>query len=277
MRAYLAPLAVAVAERTGAPWATLDLDDDDEHLLREQGREGEAEAYGRLLSAFGEAFAWVSLASPDEAAAVESRHGLSAVVVPNAVSTRHGTVARDERTSDPLTLLFVSNLTYQPNVDAAESLVREVLPGVRERVSRGVVAELVGRYEPGGRVEKLAGLEGVRLAGYVDDLRASYERADVVVAPLRHGAGTRIKVLEALSYGVPVVTTRAGAAGLGAEAGVHLLVAETPEESAAAVAGIASDQRLARSLVHNGRALVEQHFDRAVVARRLLELMPVDL
>lgn len=274
IRAYLAPLAVAVAERIGAPWSTLDLDDDDERLLGEQTYGEEARAYGRLVATFGDAFAWLSLASPDEAAAVAERHGLRTVVVPNAVAVEPAVAIRSPRGRSPLTLLFVSNLSYGPNVAAAETLASQVLPRVRRALGQEVRANLVGRYERGGRVEALAALDGVELAGYVDDLRSVYDHADVVVAPLEHGAGTRIKVLEALAFGVPVVTTRAGAAGLGAENGIHLLLADDPKQAAAAVIRIADDPALAASLSRQGHALVAQHFDRAVVGRRLRELMP---
>ena len=274
IRAYLAPLAVAVAERCRAPWSTLDLDDDDERLLAELGRGEEARAYGRLVGTFAGAFAWVSLASPDEAAAVAKRHRLPTIVVPNAVAVEDPVARGSRHGQEPLTLLLVSNLTYEPNVDAAERLARGVLPRVRRLLGSEVDAELVGTFEPGGRVDALGALDGVHLAGHVDDLRVPYSRADVVVAPLAHGAGTRIKVLEALSFGVPVVTSPAGAAGLGARDGIHLLLADGAEQTAAAVARVAIDHALADSLVQCGRALVLERFDRSAVCRQLVELMP---
>ena len=96
MRSYLAPLGTAVAERLGAPWRTLDLDDDDAALARALGDPDEAAAYDRLLGVFGPLFDGVSAASPAEAAAIAARHGFAVQPVPNAVEIppRHrGTAA----------------------------------------------------------------------------------------------------------------------------------------------------------------------------------------
>jgi glycosyltransferase involved in cell wall biosynthesis len=274
VRAYLAPLGVAVAERIRAPWATLDLDDDDARLLEEQGDEVEARAYRRLLETFGHSFAWLALASPEEAREVAERHGLPTTVLPNAVRLSRRAAELVQPESPYLTLLFVGNLTYEPNVEAAETLARDVLPRVRRTLDRDVRAELVGSFDPDGRVAALGVLDGVELIGHADDLDACYARADLVAAPLRHGGGTRIKVLEAFSFGVPVVTTQVGAAGLGAEDGRHLLIADGAKQIAAAVSRLASDDQLAAFLAREGRALVAERFSAEIVGRLLCELMP---
>jgi glycosyltransferase involved in cell wall biosynthesis len=271
VRAYLAPLAVAVAEQLGAPWATLDLDDDDEHLLDRQGNRNDARAYGRILETFGPEFAWLSLAAPEDAARVADRHGLRTVVIPNSVSlpaTAGGSRTQSGRPS----LLFVGNLTYAPNVEAAEQLVAEILPRVRGLVGQEVVVDLVGAFDPTGPVGALAAHDGVAVRGYVDDLEDCYARADLVVVPLSQGAGTRIKLLEALAAGVPVVTTTIGAAGLGAEHGRHLLIADGAQPLATAVARILLDEALAADLARDGRSLVEERFSSSVVGQQLTAL-----
>lgn len=272
LRAYLAPLAVAVAEQASAPWATLDLDDDDQQLLASEGRTHEADAYGRLLETFGPAFRWLSLASPEDAARVARRHGLATTALPNSVVVPSTPPGRSRRQSGRRSLLLVGNLAYAPNVEAAEVLVSDILPGVRSLTGEIVVVDLVGRFEPGGPVEVLADCEGVTAHGHVDDLDAAYARADVAVVPLARGSGTRIKLLEALAAGVPVVTTGVGAAGLEVEGGRHLLLADGAADVAAAVASVLRDERLAASLVRAGRALVQQRYSSAVVARQLQSL-----
>ena len=131
-RSYLAPLGIALAERIGSDWVTLDLDDDDEQLERSAGNEDAAASYGRLVAVFGPLFRRVSLAAPAEAAAVAARHGLAAVVVPNAVADDRApeAAARAPGPVPGLSILFVGNLTYWPNADAARRLAREVLPAV---------------------------------------------------------------------------------------------------------------------------------------------------
>jgi polysaccharide biosynthesis protein PslH len=106
-------------------------------------------------------------------------------------------------------------------------------------------------------VRALAG-NGVEVTGTVADLSPLYERAGVVVVPLRYGGGTRIKILEALAYGRPVVTTAAGAAGLAVTHEQHVLVADDPAAMAAAVARLGSDPALVSRLAVNGRRLVEE-------------------
>jgi glycosyltransferase involved in cell wall biosynthesis len=272
VRAYLAPLAVAVAEQLSAPWSTLDLDDDDEHLLDRQSDRNEARAYGRILATFGEEFAWLSLAAPEDAARVASRHGLRTVVIPNSVSLPAIPVGGSRRSGGPRSLLLVGNLTYAPNVEAAQRLVVKILPRVRALVGEAVTVELAGAFDPAGPVPALAAHDGVVVRGYVDDLDDCYARADLVVVPLSRGTGTRIKLLEAFAAGVPVVTTPTGAAGLGTEHGTHLLIAEGPRALAAAVARLLTDDALAAGLASAGRSFVAERFSPAIVGRQLAAL-----
>jgi glycosyltransferase involved in cell wall biosynthesis len=272
LRAYLGPLAVAVAEELAAPWATLDLDDDDEHLQESEGRIAEAQAYGRLLETFGPEFRWLSLASPEDAERVAARHSLPTVVVPNSVAVPHEPLGRTRRQGGRASLLFVGNMTYGPNAEAAVALVRAVLPRVRQLVDRPVQVELVGSYEPGGPVEALAGDDGVAVRGQVADLEDAYACADAAVVPIERGSGTRIKLLEALAAGVPVVTTPVGAAGLGAEPGRHIAVGGDADELAAAVARVVLDEQFASGLVREGRSFVEERFSAGIVGLRLREL-----
>lgn len=273
IRAYLAPLAVAVAERVRAPWTTLDLDDDDVHVLESAGRHDEGQAYGRLLETFGSEFDWLSLASAEDATRVAERYGLSTTVVPNSVAVPSETVGRTRRKHGRTTLLFVGNLTYGPNIEAVEILAREVLPRVRRLVDGPATVELIGRYEPHGPVAALAGQDGVELCGYVEDLNSAYARADLTVVPLRTGGGTRIKLLEAFAAGVPVVTTAVGAGGLEAEPGKHMLIGEDADELAAAVARLVLDEDLATKIARAARSFVEERFSSETVGGRLRELM----
>jgi polysaccharide biosynthesis protein PslH len=273
LRAYLAPLAVAVAELLHAPWATLDLDDDDEHLLEAEGRHEEQRAYARILETFGGEFAWVSLASPEDAERVAERRGLRTIVVPNSVTLRADRGGRSRRHGKQRSLLFVGNLTYGPNAEAAELLARQILPRVRRLAGEPVGVELVGRFNPGGPVAALAGLDGVHLHGQVEDLADAYAQADVAAIPLIRGSGTRIKLLEAFAEGVPVVTTAVGAAGLAAEHDRHLLIAEGAPALAEAIARLLADEELAARLAREARRLVEERFSAALVGERLREAM----
>jgi polysaccharide biosynthesis protein PslH len=263
-RSYLAPLGLAIAERLGSPWATLDLDDDDEQVTRALGDFAEAAAYGRLIGVFGPLFQAVALAAPGEAAAVGRRHGFATAVLPNAVAmAAHGCPALGARA--PISVFFVGNLTYPPNADAAIRLVEDVLPLLRRCADRPVTVTLAGELGPGGTVRSLGGRPGVRVTGYVPDLEPCYRAADVLVAPLTAGGGTRIKLLEALAHGLPVVTSRIGAAGLEVSDGVHLLIADSPAAMAQATARVAADRAMRERLAAAGRQLVASRYSHDAV------------
>lgn len=260
-RSYLAPLGVALAERLQLEVRTLDLDDDDAAAFASVHRDrAEAAAYERLIGVFGGLYDGLCAASADDAASIGARHHLSVEHVPNAVVIP--TVRRRQPAAE-LRLLFVGNLTYRPNVEAVELLVRELLPSLQRRLGeRPVCVTLVGRAS--SDVERLSS-PAVRVRGYVEDLGPLYAQADAVVAPLRTGAGTRIKLLEAFAHDVPVVATRAAVEGLAVVDGRHLLVREEPTGLAAAVADLAADPALGAQLAEQAGRLVRERYSHAAV------------
>jgi glycosyltransferase involved in cell wall biosynthesis len=255
VRSYLAPLGLAVAEQLSAPWATLDLDDDDEALRAENGDMDEATAYRRLIATFGPSFAGLAAASVDDADALHRRHGLDVTVLPNNVQLPTGPAGAAGRTPD---LLFVGNLTYPPNV-SAKTLVEELLPAVRRRSGLPVTATVVGNYGGNETIARLAAHPGVRVLGFVDDLQPLYDRASVAVVPLRTGSGTKIKLLEAFAQRLPVVTTPAGAAGLGVVRGRHLLVGEDEAELVSQIARLLAYPAAAHRLAEAAFEYVRAH------------------
>ena len=151
-------------------------------------------------------------------------------------------------------LLFVGSFSHGPNVDAVRFFCRRILPGVRGR-QPGVVLDIVGA-EPPAAVLALRG-ERVFVHGYVEDLNPFYEKADVVVVPVRFGGGVRIKLLEALARGVPVVSTVVGAEGIRGLDGEHLFVARDAEAFASRVHRLLSDPGLRRAMGRKARELAE--------------------
>lgn len=269
MRSYLAPLGAAVAERLAVAWVTLDLDDDDAVFAAGSGDLDGAAAYDRLLAAFGPLFDGLSAASASEAEAMSRRHGLAiehvanAVDLPDAFERRANASARKE-----ISLVLVGNLTYAPNVEAAQILVQAILPRVQRLVDRPVRVTLVGDHNRD--VRRLAGPD-VTLVGFISDLGPLYATADVVVVPLKRSGGTRIKLLEAFAYGVPVVASRVAAAGLEVTSGRHLSFAEDPDEAAAAIALILTTPPLAARLNAEATRLVRERYSSDVVAMAIRE------
>jgi glycosyltransferase involved in cell wall biosynthesis len=263
MRSYLAPLGAAVAERLRARWITLDLDEDDAGLASALGEQEEAAACDRLLTTFGPLFDGLSAASATEADELRKRHGLAVEHIPNAVDVP----AQPARVRAPgagtrPSILFVGNLTYPPNREAADLLANEILPEIKRRLGQSVHLTLVGPCHH--ELCRLAGPE-VDVTGFVADLRPLYAAADVVVVPLRRGAGTRIKLLEAFAHGVPVVASPTAAAGLAVSSDRHLLLAEGAAETAAAVQRILRDIALAQRLATHADALVRERYSTQIV------------
>ncbi len=157
---------------------------------------------------------------------------------------------------EPLRLLFVGSLNYEPNAQGLEWFAHEVAPRVRERLA--IAIEVVG---PGRRGPELP---GVTYLGRVDDVGAAYARAHAAVVPLRAGAGSRLKVVEALARGVPLVSTPLGVEGYDVVDGEDALIADDPqtlaERFALLDASLRGDRHLAGSLVAAGYAFARDYF-----------------
>jgi len=160
-------------------------------------------------------------------------------------------------------------MDFRPNVDAVLWFARKVLPGVQAEVPE--VHFFVVGQRPHRRLDGLRGDPAVTLTGWVEDSRPYIAQAAVYVAPLRIGGGTRLKLLEAMATGKPVVATRLGAEGYPVTHGHELLLADTPVDFAAAVVALlrAPEQRAALGRV--ARAFVEQHYDWRTIVPRVEE------
>jgi glycosyltransferase involved in cell wall biosynthesis len=125
--------------------------------------------------------------------------------------------------------------------------------------------------QPPEQIRSLAS-DNVVVTGTVDDVRPYYHSALVSVVPLRVGGGTRLKVLEAMAAGTPIVSTTLGAEGLAITHGKDILIADTPEAMADAVVTMQADSPQRRELVANARRLVQAKYDWNVVGEILLRL-----
>ena len=166
-------------------------------------------------------------------------------------------------------IVFTGLLSYRPNLDAARHLVDDILPRIRER-HRSVTLTIVGS----GRDADLDALRrpGVTVTGWVTDVRPYLRRASVVVAPLRIGAGTRLKVVEGLAMAKPMVSTTVGCEGIDVRSGEHLLVADAPDDFADAVVLLLRDRALGDRLGTAGHRLARDHYSWEGAAGQLAEL-----
>ncbi len=213
----------------------------------------------------------VLVCSEAERAQLEVQGVEKALVVPNGVDSEFfapGAGPSEERFGG-LELCFTGGMDYLPNEDAARWFLERVFPLVlRGRPDARIT--FVGKNPPDALLER-ARPGQVVFTGRVEDVRPFARVAHVFVVPLRIGGGTRLKILEALSMNLPLVSTRIGAEGLDLVAGEHLLLADEPQEFAAAVLELANDRERARRLAASGRARVLERYDWKVTTQPLLD------
>jgi polysaccharide biosynthesis protein PslH len=184
--------------------------------------------------------------------------------IPNGVDTSALTPAPPPQ--GPPTLLYTGTLDYPPNAEGLRWLLRDVWPRIAAQAPDARLL-VVGRNPPED-ARRLAGLE-VTFTGRVEEIAPCYAAATAVLVPLLSGAGTKLKVLDGLASGRPVVTTPVGVEGIRAQDGRDLLVAAGADAFAAAALRVLEEPALRDRLGAAGRALAEQRYDWSVLATQL--------
>lgn len=167
---------------------------------------------------------------------------------------------------DPGRVVFVGSMDWMPNQDGVKFFARQAWPRILG-ARPGARFQVVGRNAPAD-IRALGQLEGVEVTGTVPDVRPYLAGAAVVVVPLLVGGGTRIKIFEAMAMGKAVVSTTIGAEGLPVEPGEHLILADDPEDLAAAVVGLMGDPGRRAALGAAARRLVVDRFGTEPIARQ---------
>ncbi len=190
-------------------------------------------------------------------------------LTPNGVDCEHNRPAG--RIDGRPHLVFNGSLTYAANFDAMQWFLAEIYPRIKRSVP-GVSLTITGSTE-GVSLVGLALDDTVSLTGYVDDVRIPVSKAHVCVVPLRLGGGTRLKILEAMALGVPVVATAKGAEGLPVVDGEHLLLADAAAAFAESTTQLLTDGPLRMRLRASARRLVETNFDWRTIGREFAALV----
>jgi glycosyltransferase involved in cell wall biosynthesis len=163
-------------------------------------------------------------------------------------------------------LLFTGNMDYAPNVDAVGYFVKEILPLIHQKHPQ--VKFIIGGQRPVKSVLELAG-DHVIVTGFIKDLAATYNEASVVVAPLRFGAGTQNKVLEAMAMGVPVVCSNIGFKGLGIESGEGAIMQVDKEAFAKSVISLLDSEAQRKSVGQKGMEVIRSRFSWDIITQQL--------
>ncbi|NWG75114.1 MAG: glycosyltransferase [Rubrivivax sp.] len=216
------------------------------------------------ISTYRAADTVVAVTDDDARLLAQEVEGISVKVIPN-IHAIHEPVTN---VSKPV-LSFVGGFSHDPNTDAVIYFCNEVLPLIRSEIP-DVVFNVIGNAPP-AEVRALAS-DTVRILGYVPDTTPLLQSTMISVAPLRYGAGMKGKVGEAMSLGLPVVTTSVGAEGFGLTPGSNVLIGDTPQAFAAHVVRLIGDAQLRRSVGLGGHALMRQKYSEDVVMRQVLDL-----
>jgi glycosyltransferase involved in cell wall biosynthesis len=231
---------------------------DEPNLLKRKFLGYESEKMARYeVQACGE-FDHVVFVTPQDRAALRL-HGL-----PEAPDSRESIIpisveapVIEERRAGGRRVTFLGGLHWPPNADGVQWFIREIWPRVRASVSGGVFT-VIGKLPASLDVPVD---DSVQLLGYVDDPEPILAETTVFVVPLRSGGGMRVKILDAWSRAIPVVSTRIGAEGLELRNGENILLADDPERFASEVVRLLNDPEMAVKAGRQGRQTVESHYD----------------
>lgn len=195
--------------------------------------------------------------------------GLRADLVPNGVDLDFF-ISKKSWDAKEKKILFVGNFKWLQNVEAAEILVNEIFPKVKNKFE-GAKLWIVGQHAPervlnlGGRDITIDNLEESNVEG----IRNAYNKASVFVAPVKGPGGTRLKNLAAMASKLPIVTTSIGSKGIGIKDGVDALVRDSVEEISLAITEVLKNPQMAETLAENARRLAEREYGWATMAKKL--------
>ena len=184
-------------------------------------------------------------------------------VFPIAVDTQ--IKAPIKRKGNSRNIVTLGTLHYPPNADGIRWFFNDVFPLVQKHIS-DITLTIIGKNPPQDFLELASQNPGVvTVTGYVDDLVPFMEDAALMIVPVRAGGGMRVRILEAFSFAMPVVTTTVGLEGIAAVENRDVLIADTPVEFAEQVVRLMRDVSLQERLAVNGRKLAEEKYDWQVV------------
>ena len=284
-RLWTAPFALSAASHMPRDGRRLvvDFDDIESEFARRQARTMRAESGLQiaLLTAFEagklrrlerraiRGFDTVCVCSGIDRDKLRAAHpeATKIAIVPNVVRDPGGFAGTPaEKKGRPPVLLFVGSLDYLPNIDGLIHLAGAILPRLREIAGAPFELRVVGR-SPGPEVKTIAAQAGLTLIADAESPAPHYRDAAAVLVPLRLGGGTRIKILEAFSYGRAVISTSIGAEGIEAEHGRNILIADDPTAFARHCVELMARPDQARRVAMAGRDLFERSYSPAALER----------
>ena len=188
-------------------------------------------------------------------------------VVANGVDNLWFDQVPRQKTASP-TILSVGTFKWLPNREAVDFLVNKIWPLVKRRMNHCKL-KIVGN-DPSQKVLDY-GLKdpNIEVLGQVEDIRYAFNAADLLLAPVFSGKGTRYKILEAMASSTPVVASKIAVEGLGVENGKHVLISNDANELAELTIKVLTDKKLWQQLSKNGKKFVQDRYDWHIISRKL--------
>ncbi|MBN1299757.1 MAG: glycosyltransferase [Melioribacteraceae bacterium] len=182
-------------------------------------------------------------------------------IVPNGIDTQNFKRTPSEKDID---LIFAGNMSYPPNIDAVEFIVKKVLPIIRT-THPGINFYIVGS-SPSARIRKLQS-RNVIVTGWVKDIKHFYNRAKIFLAPMQIGTGLQNKILEAMSMSIPCIISSLAQRGIQAENNENLFVADDPVKISELIVKLLGDTELREIIGEKGRRFVSERYDWNVIVK----------
>jgi polysaccharide biosynthesis protein PslH len=198
---------------------------------------------------------------------------LKGMVVPNGVGVYPLPASMAVQEDKPVNVLFCGSLEYAPNVEGLSWFYKQVWPLIREKLPQAKL-NIVGSGTPDAQLLPLKEDNSISFVGRVPSVAPYYQQAAVSIVPLLSGSGTRLKVLEAMSKGTPIVSTTIGSEGINYKAGSDMMVADDPVLFAQHVAELMQQKEKRLMLQQNARQLVIEQYDWNKIGKDLESELP---
>ncbi|MEO6670919.1 MAG: glycosyltransferase family 4 protein [Ferruginibacter sp.] len=201
-----------------------------------------------------------------------NKRSLNAAVIPNGVKLFSASEENNDEDEQVAGIIFCGTLSYFPNVQGLLWFYDSIWPAVKKKFP-GLKLTIIGSGTAPAALALLKTDPSILFIGRVDDVKAYYDKAAVSIVPLKAGSGTRLKILESMNLGVPVISTSKGAEGIEYEKDKNIIIADSEEEFAGRLINLVSQKEERVLLKRNARLLVRQKYDWDVIGKGLQEFI----
>lgn len=206
--------------------------------------------------------------SETDAAVITSRlNGQYKAIVPNGVDPKVFAFKPKDKLGHQPTFLFVGNFSWLQNSDALGYLLKNLWPEIKIKYPQAKL-NVVGR-QISDSLRKLSATDGVTILEQVSDISAEYRKADIMLAPIRIGGGTKFKILEAMAVGLPVITTAKGSEGLKITNGQEVITADNPGETLQSIKSLIENTVYRITLITKARKKIEKEYTWENISKKL--------